>query len=247
MKQIELCIGIATIALVSLLNLAQAAEVYPKDEFSISLPDGWVGIPKDVINENEQKIARATPNIPAQHADYGFQLGSAKNWFAYPYILIQVRNTGRIPESQLKQAEGYSIKESINKHKNDWGPVMSDIQAGKMYYDKDAKLIWLRMEMEVVGVGQISGLSAMVPTEKGFIQVNAYSLKNDFSMYEQMFISSAMSVTPNIELAYKPRWSDNLPPAVSGIDWGQVVSKAIAGAIIGLIVALFIGARRKKR
>jgi hypothetical protein len=37
-----------------------------------------------------------------------------------------------------------------------------------------------------------------------------------------------------------------LPPAVTGIDWGKVAGKVIAGAIIVGIIALIAALRKKK-
>ena len=218
-----------------------------KNGFSISLPDGWVEIPRDVIDASIKKIAKLAPNAPAQHYDYGFQLASSKNWFEYPYILIQIINTGRIPESELEkcftQESFYSF---IDKHGEGWSSIMSDIQPGKMVYDKQTKMIWMRMESNVANIGPIYGISGMVLTEKGFIQVTGSSLPENYPTYEAIFQSVALSVSPEPGLAYKPKWSDSLPPAVTGIDWGKVAGKVMAGAIIVGIIALIAALRKKK-
>ena len=116
-----------------------------------------------------------------------------------------------------------------------------------MYYENESKIIWLRIESNVIDIGPISGLSGMTLTEKGIIQVNSYALKKDYPTYEPIFRALSLSVSPISALAYKPRWSDSLPPAISGINWNQVVEKAIIGAIVGGIIALIAGLRRKKR
>ena len=59
---------------------------YPKDEFSITLPDEWVEIPYNIIEDfmvKESKILQKKKN----HYDYGYQLKS-NGWFHPPYILI---------------------------------------------------------------------------------------------------------------------------------------------------------------
>lgn len=227
------------------ISMASSGELRKKG-FSISLPDGWVEMPIDVIDSYEKEIARLAPNAKTEHYDYGFQLDSSKNWFEYPYILVQVKNTGRIPESQLEKLEGYFVQESLAKQEKAVGSIMSDIQMGKMVYDKRNKMIWMRIEADVVNIGPISGISGMVPTEKGFIQVMGYSLRENYPNYESIFQSVAVSVSPEPGLTYKPKWSDSLPSAVTGIDWGKVMGKAIAGAIIGGIIALFAALRKKK-
>jgi hypothetical protein len=74
-----------------------------------------------------------------------------------------------------------------------------------MYYDEQAKIVWVRSELKVVNVGQISGISGMVLTENGYIQVDGFSLKDDFSIYESVFQSIIMSVAPEPWLVYKPK------------------------------------------
>jgi len=238
---------IALILIVNFLVAVQAKELYQKNVFSISLPDGWVEMPADVIDAYEKEMAKLVPNDPAPHYDYGFQLGSTENWFDYPYILVQIDNIGRISKNQIEQLDGYSVQEDLNKYKNNLSPVMSDIQAGKMYYDSAAKIIWLHIESIVTEAGPISGLSGMIPTEKGFIQVNGLSLSSDYSTYEPIFRASTMSVAPNNELVYKPRSSSSLPPVANRIDLSQVAGKAIVGTIIGGLIVLLAVFRRKKK
>ena len=227
------------------VSIASGSEL-KKNGFSISLPDGWVEVPRDVIDSYEKEMARLLPNAQPQHYDYVFQLESSKNWFEYPYILVQVKNTGRIPESQLEKLEGYPVQESLDKQKKTVGSIMSNIQVGKVVYDKQNKIIWMRIESNVVDIGPISGISGMIPTEMGVIQVAGYSLKKSYLTYESTLQSVAKSVSPNLGLAYKPSWSDSLPPIVAGIDWEMVAGKAIAFAIIGGIIGLITASKKKK-
>ncbi len=146
----------------------------------------------------------------------------------------------------MEKLEGYSVQESLDKQKKALSSIVSDIQPGKMVYDKQTKMIWMRIEANVVNIGPMSGIVGTVPTEKGFIQVMGYSLRENYPTYEAIFQSVALSVSPEPGLAYKPKWSDSLPPSVTGIDWEKVAGKVIAGAIIGGIIALIAVLRKKK-
>ncbi len=232
---------IVLVVFVSLSDPIQAIDLHQMTDFSISLPDEWVEIPRDVIDTYEEEISNLAPNAPIQHYDYGFQLGSTDKWFEYPYILIQVNKMGRIPESQIEKLEKYSLQESFDEKNNNLSSIMSDIKVGKMYYDNEAKIIWLRIESNVVDVGHISGLAGMIPSEKGFFQVSGYSLKDDYSTYEPIFRAITVSVVPSIELVYNPRWTNSLPPVVSSIDWNKVLGEGIVGAITGVFLALIVG------
>src|SRR5215471_9671541 len=92
-----------------------------------------------------------------------------------------------------------------------------------------------RKESKSVGVstiGKVQGISGLILTEKGYLQVHCYSTKSNFQTYLPTFHQIITSVAISPGLAYKPRWSDN-SPILSGIDWSQVAAKAIGGAIIG--------------
>ncbi|MCP5048289.1 MAG: hypothetical protein GY940_14050 [bacterium] len=229
-----------------MLLVGQSLEPVQKDGFSISIPSGWTEIPRHILDQFEEGLARLTPKAPKQHYDYGFQMDGQGNWFKYPYILIQIKNVGRIPQRELEKLDGYSFKDDLDEHNEELSPVMSDIQVGKMVYDKQSKMIWLRFESTVAGIGPISGISGMVLTEKGMIQVNGYSLRADFPTDSKLFRTIAMSVKPDPELVHNSNSPDG--SGSGGIDWGRVGTKALIGGIIGGLVGLIIaGFRRRKK
>ena len=87
-----------------------------------------------------------------------------------------------------------------------------------MFYDKASKIIWLRIESNVVDSGPIAGISGMIPTEKGFIQVSGYSSRDDFSSFDPVFRNATISLTPANELIYKPKWTESLRVLI-GAKW----------------------------
>ena len=229
----------------SAVSIIQADE-YQKNEFSISLPSGWIEMPRDIIDSYEKALSKAAPDFPLQHYDYGFQRISSKNWFEYPYILIQVKNTGRIPENELKKLDQISVQKDIDVQKEQVKSLMSEIQTGKMVFDQQNRIIWMRIEGNVANIGPIAGLTSMIPTEKGIIQVNGYSLKSEYPEYDPIFRSIALSTAPVPNLLYKAKWSDNVPSAIRGINWAKVAGKTILWGMIGGVIGLMTYRRRKK-
>ena len=223
------------------------ADEYKKNQFNISVPPEWAEIPRDIIGAYEKAVAEAAPDFPIQHYDYGFQLESSENWFEYPYVLIQIKNAGRIAEKDLEKMEQLPVQKELDERQRQMGSMVLGLRAGKMVFDRENRIVWMGIDMNVVDKGPVSGLSAMIPTEKGFIQVSGYSLQVDYPEYESIFRSIALSVSPMPELAYKPHWTDNLPSAVSGINWEKVFGKGIIGAIIGGALGLFSYLIRKKK
>ena len=218
---------------------------FQKNEYSINLPDGWIEIPKDIIESNTNEMSKKVPNIARPYYDSGFQLAENQNWFEFPYVFIAFDNKGRVPEREIKKIEDKFNQKLLDKVNNNLNPLISNLQNGEMFYEKQANIIWMRMSSDVPDKGKMVTLTAMIPTEKGFIEIYCYSSEDSFLDYESIFKSIVMSVKLAPKLVYKPNWTDNLPTGVAGINWENVLVKAIAGAIIGGIIT-FIGVLSKK-
>jgi len=55
-----------------------------------------------------------------------------------------------------------------------------------------------------------------------------------------------LSVTPEPSLVYKPKWSDSLPPAISGIDWVEALKYGIFAGVVASIGGLLKSRKRKE-
>jgi hypothetical protein len=225
----------------------QASVKIQKPEFSITLPDGWVEIPRDAMVAMQDEVKRQAPNSNLPRYQYGFQLDSVKEGLAYPYILVQLNTAGRIPEQQFKAMPKIDLNKEAAKHIGDVSSFMSNTNLGQAQYDEVAHLVWITVKTDVVGVGKIQGISGIIPTETGGVGVHAYSTETEFSSHLPVFRQVITSVMIPPDQAYKPRWSDS-NPILGAIDWGRVGVKALTGGLIGGVIALVIGLlRRKKR
>jgi hypothetical protein len=234
--------GIAIVLIFTSLHsplFSQSLVKHDKPEFAISVPIDWEEIPNEALVTYAKNISELAPDAPVQRYDYGFQAEGAEFWLAHPYILIQVNYTGRLTKKLLHSLPSTSIDDYVDELGENMKNVASDLSMGKMYYDKEANIVWMRVKATVLDVGEIEGLNAMILTEKGFINAAAYSMKEDFTGYETLFRSIQMSISPIQSLKYKPRFTDNFPSWFSRINWATVIGKVLAGAIIGGIIFLF--------
>lgn len=204
-----------------------------KDKFSISLPDEWVEIPREIIDSYTKDLATLVPDAGHPHFDYAFQLQSSENWFQYPYIVLQVKNVGRIPEKELKKLPRYILSQNLAETQKKLSPVISDFKPGQIYYDQQNNIIWMQIEAFVEATGKVSGLTGLVPTEKGYIQISGYSFEEHSSTYKPVFQSIIKSVFIDLNLAYKRKWSDNLPTFITKLDWGKILVALIIGVFFG--------------
>ncbi|HOJ78607.1 MAG TPA: hypothetical protein PLZ08_04660 [Bacillota bacterium] len=216
MKRIKLILisGLLLLCLLSgfAINGASAAENsklydYPKDGFSIRILTSMREIPSEVIKEYVEYLHANFPNTRAENYNYGFQLKSSKNWFEYPYILIQVKNQNRISSSELKKLKQVNTqqlsKKAQDKLDDNLGGVVSNVNFNEMVYDPINQIVWMRFKMTVQGSGNVVGISGMCLTEVGWIQVNCYCRESETKLYQGIFEDIIRSVQIANQLKYK--------------------------------------------
>jgi hypothetical protein len=220
-----------------------------KDGFSISIPDDWREIPREVLDDYERGMKKADPKASVPHNDYGFSLKSAEDWFDTPCILLQINKAGRIPESLLKQRfPPDAVQEGLDDLEEFYDNVMKmDANDVKLLYDKEKKILWISMKMNVKDFGETYGLSGMIMTEIGYILATGTALAQEYPQYESVFRSVILSISPEPALAYRPRWWDKLPPFLVSQGVTRILQQLTSLAFFLLVVAFIRRWRRKKR
>ena len=237
----------------SLIMPVQAVELTQEfktqDGFTMYLPDGWVEIPNEVLKQHSEKINQLAPQIGKQIYDYGFQSAPAENWMNHPYILIQVKRTGRIPEEDLKQYK--QIDEAFSEQMEEIGDnisrTLSNTQLGETLYDAENLILWMNISFDLQQIGRVNAQIAVKLTGFGVIQVTGYATEDTFSTYQPLFQKIARQINLDNSIKYKPVLADNvftdgrinIDNTLKVIIWGTIIC-----GIIGLIVWLV---KRKRR
>ncbi len=225
--------------------------VQTKDGFTISLPADWVAIPKEALDRYSETIAKLAPKAERQTWDYGFQLPMRKHWFEYPYILVQVKRHGRVPEAQLKSVKRVEqqAQQGVDQVRDSISSVISNAQLGEAVYEPATHILWIRISMDVKTGGVVKGILATVLTEEGTIGIYGYALAADFEKYAPIFEAVARNAVVAENLEYRTRLTDSLPLS-DRINWTLVLRAALIGAIAGCVpIAIIVLPRmlRKKK
>jgi len=239
---------LAVIVLVLLCSPdTDAATFETNHDFSVVLPAGWVEAPAEALRHIESGISELSGGASKARYDYGYQLSSAKTWFEYPYILVQVNRSGRIPEGQLTQYEKIEsgLRSGVEMTAESLGTILSSIKQGETLYDERDHVLWSTFTTSVQGLGAVSGLIAVKLTEFGFIQLMGYSTEGTYEKYSPIFRQAVRTLLIPGEHQYRPRLTDHAP-TVWGINLGQSAIAGLVGGLVGGIVAL-IGYLKKKR
>jgi hypothetical protein len=110
----------------------------------------------------------------------------------YPYLLVTIKNGGRMADWQLPQME-QSIRKSVEK---------SGSQLGR-YAWKDGA-VWVE-----VTTGDVKFMNVMLPTEKGLATLSFYSTKEEFASWRRVFEQIGSSAHLQPPLARQSSLMDN--------------------------------------
>lgn len=174
------------------------------DGFSMHLPENWKPIPKDVLDKYSRAIAKMAPKAEKQFYDYGFQRADAPKWFAYPYILVQVKRSGRIPEEQLESLKRIeqAMDDSFAKATDSLSSFTSNASIGEPLYDPASNTLWTQVAIDVNEIGTVRGIIGAILTNEGFVQVACYARNADFKEYFPTFEAVVKNTEIRKELNY---------------------------------------------
>ncbi|MHC4259426.1 MAG: hypothetical protein ACYSTF_03290 [Planctomycetota bacterium] len=82
--------------------------------YSFVVPHGWTQIPYNVVQQNA-KLALSTEGQSRVSYEAAFQHHSAKRWFQYPYVLVQVMKYSKLGiDRQVRDSEIRQITKAVS-------------------------------------------------------------------------------------------------------------------------------------
>ena len=214
-----------------------------KEGFTLKLPHNWVRIPGEILDEHSRKLQLAAPDAEKSAYDYGFQLSGAGHWFACPYILIWLNNTGRIPEGKMKKLskENKRVGEGSKPIEERISGIPNTV-VGEVLYDSDDHTLWMTFMAEPE---KVKGLIATKLTQEGCIQVVCYVNDQDFNEYRKLFEDIVKNIYLSEDLEYKPRITDSIP-IISQINFDKLLSHVFTSALLIAAIWLLLSRIKKK-
>ncbi|MDX1962428.1 MAG: hypothetical protein SFX18_04700 [Pirellulales bacterium] len=213
-----------------------ADQVIEKPEFRLILPEGWrelTRIQLEHINKNAQRVL---PKGIQQSYQYGFEQADNKA-VNIPNLLVQVKPSGRASDAQIKGLVNLNPNDRVQKFN-----AIENYTVESYSYDEEHGMLWMKVNVDVANVGKISGLTAMIPTEEGFLQLNAYCPEADAESLTPLFKKIITSVELAPHLVRKPdmnAWNRIF-------DVSQIARDAAIGGFVGVIVGLVMYLLRKR-
>lgn len=226
--------------IVCLVTLPAKAAVFDKEAFTITLPDTWVEVPPEVLSAYMEELKRQAPTATVPVYDYAFQPDN-KGWLTYPYVLVQISRSGKIPQEELQSINKIDMNsDAIKSQADGYGGLLDNVTLGQLSYDTKTNTAWLKSDVDVAGTGKVLGISGMHLTNKGTIAVHAYAKAAEFDDRLPEFTKLISSVTIAEIHQY-----DN-----TAIDWNrvgkQILLACMAGALVAAFAQLWVRIRKPK-
>jgi len=82
------------------------------------------------------------PKAKKHTYSYGFQLRGSDHWFSYPYILVELKNIGRMKEPDIKKLGRLLSKEGLSLSAESFGDIISNVGHGASVYDEKRHILF---------------------------------------------------------------------------------------------------------
>jgi hypothetical protein len=219
---------------------AQNQNIYrnSKGHFSFILPDGWEEIPKDVINSYCKALQEQSLQPLTVKYEVGFQKIS-KNYFTYPYMLIQIDQGGRLPETKRQEFKKYT-QEGMQEIETSLSHLIQNVELGQTIYDEKRHILFAKMKTEVTGIGEILSVSALILSNYGAVNIHFYSTEDRFIRNLEYFNQVIGSFS--FDQGYEYSESKTRKSYSSGM--GGAIEKGVIGLILGGFFALLFGLKK---
>ena len=225
---------ILAVSIAALTTAAGGATFQTDDQFSITLPEGWVKIPGGVLQQFSNQMDQQYPDVHQQQYNYGFQLDTASHWLTYPYILVQVNRGGKVDQAALDRSENIKsgMEKSIALAKERFSACVSDAAVAAPTCDAENHMVWTTLSMDVAGE-RVKSIVGVKLTEYGFIRMSGYAPTDVFDNYVEGFKQAFANVSLDSSIEYQAQLPQAIQPAVATDRAGVGSFPYGAAALIG--------------
>ena len=194
----------------------------------IKLPSTWQEISPSLLQRKVSALGVNDDHV------YGAQTSKAGDDLAYPYLLVTIKNGGRLADWQLPHLE-QSIRQSVEK---------SGSQLGR-YAWKDGAL-WVE-----VTTGDVKFMNVMMPTANGLATLSFYSTAGEFASWQRVFEQIGSSVHLQAPLTRQWGLMDNstIGPFLGSLGHlnPAIIRSCVTAGLLALAIVWFVRWRAKAK
>lgn len=203
---------------------------------SLEIPESWNEIPPEVLEFYSLRSAEASGGRTAEIYQHGFRLGEPEADFAPPQILIQIRESGRIPYGSLLHLPPVDIlrERSSSKMSALQGPFLAGAVLNQVSFDRERFTLRVDSTLDLALEGKVLVRSTSFLTERGTFTLHFYSLLEQNLRLRPVYDRVLASVRLDDALRYRPRLADRLPRGAALAAYAVAVVLAVAIFVVRL-------------
>lgn len=160
--------------------------------YSVSLPQGWEQIPREVIDSYGEAL-QAQTGEPSASVSVAFQM-KGRSPFSYPYVGIEHMAGEPFTLDEIEQPETIAALNALAAQTSGKGMYKSFA-----FENPEARADLNCMLVDIVGEltngSQIRGLLALVPCRWGVVGVYCYSFADDYHLNRPRFVDMLHSLS----------------------------------------------------
>jgi hypothetical protein len=202
---------------------------------TLKIPADWNRIPEEFLELQSLRSAEESGGQTTELYQYGFRPGNPELDFALPQILIQFRESGRVPDGRflhLPTTEDLQ-RESEELLSDRAGPLVRGMKLDSVFYDRESHSLRLENVLDYEHEGEVLVESASFLTERGWFTVHCYTRVSERDLTAPLFDRVIASVRFDDELLYRPRLTDRLPRFFMPL----LLVAALIAAVLAIVVA----------
>jgi len=204
--------------------------------FSLEVPPGWLEFAPLELEELSTWAATATAGRSVEIYQHGYFPPEFRDDPWLPHILVQIRESGRIPYGEFLHLRPIEEIQSSSKARFPQGlqPLVMGITVDRVSFDPSTFCVRLEHALELRFKGPVRVLTAAFLTERGLVAIHYIDRKARIDEGRERFDAIVNSVSIDPSLAYRPRLLDRLP----GLPY------FIAAGIVAIVLAAYVLHRR---
>jgi hypothetical protein len=137
------------------------------------------------------------------NSKYGYQIQGA-DLLSFPYLLVKQEADTRIPESKLRELPSIDLSRAEKEARELLPKSFDNLSLGNFAYDSNTRKIWSESRIKLGRGEEVRALAMMIPTERGITDFYFYATAEQYADLKPVFLKTALSVTPDPEIAYQP-------------------------------------------
>ena len=204
--------------------------------FSFILPEDWLVIPPEHIEELIMWMAESTNGRSVEVYQHGFVPSTFESDPWLPNLLVQIRESGRLSYGRFLHLEPPDELRTTSEKTHPTGlpPLVEGVAVEDAYFDSERLCVRLEHVLDLRFKGRIRVLTAAFLTERGIVALHLTDRERRIAESRELFDAIVDSAEVAPDIAYQPRVTDRWP----GLPF------FIAAALVAAALAAFLLFRR---